>query len=231
MSGPVRIGIIDSGVWTDHPHIGGIAGGATVEPDSYLPGYVDFLGHGTAIAALIHALTPSAELLAVRVFDRTLATSIDRVIRAIDWCLLNDVQIVNLSLGTGNPAHYELFAAAVERTENADGALVSAYETNGRPLLPGSMPGAIGVKADEECPRNEYHCIESNGSLVFSASPYPLDIPGVPRNHNLNGVSFAVAHISAHLARRRLLYGAIVDWKQVLLDGVSIPESKRVVLS
>jgi len=43
------------------------------------------------------------KLIAVKVFDRTLATNRDTVIRAIDWCLQNEIDIINLSLGTANP--------------------------------------------------------------------------------------------------------------------------------
>ncbi len=221
MSGAIRIGIVDSGVHVDHPHVGGIAGGITVETDGYLPEFVDCLGHGTAIAALIHALAPAAELYAVRVFDRSLTTSIRRVMRAIDWCLDNEIQIVNLSLGTMNPAHRAAFAAALERVQAAGVALVSAYEMNGQPMLPGCMPGTIGVTADADCPREWFGCTEREGKMVFSAPPYPREIPGVRRERNLHGVSFAVAHISAHLARRRALCGAEADWEQLLTQFAS----------
>ncbi len=216
MSGTIRVGIVDSGVHKEHPHVGGIAGGVTVEADAYLPEFVDCLGHGTAIAALIHALAPEAELYAVRVFDRMLATSIRRVMRAIDWCLDNEMHIVNLSLGTTNPAHRTAFAAALERVEAAGAALVSAYEMDGQSMLPGSMAGAMGVTTDADCPREKFGCTEREGKLVFSAPPYPREIPGVRRERNLNGVSFAVAHISAHLARRRAVYGAEASWEQLL---------------
>jgi hypothetical protein len=216
MSGAVRIGIVDSGVYQEHPHVGRIAGGVTVEADAYLPEFVDCLGHGTAIAALIHWLAPEAELYAVRVFDRTLTTSIRRVMRAIDWCLENEMHIVNLSLGTGNPAHRAAFAAALARVDAAGATLVSAYEMNGQPMLPGSMAGAIGVTTDADCPREKPRCREREGELVFSAPPYPREIPRVRRERNLQGVSFAVAHISAYLARRRAIGGIEMSWGELL---------------
>jgi hypothetical protein len=198
---PVRIGIVDSGVHVEHPHVGGIAGGITIEDSGCTSDYVDCLGHGTAVAALIHALAPAAELMCVRVFDRNLATSIDRVIRAIDWCLHNDIQIINLSMGTVNLRHRDSFLAAIERAKNKGTVIVTALELNGEPMLPGCLPGVIAVAADPECTREEYRVAEREGKKVFFAPPFPLDITGVPREHNLSGVSFAVAHISAHLAR------------------------------
>jgi hypothetical protein len=36
---------------------------------------------------------------------------------------------------------------------------------------------------------------------VLFAAPYPRDIPGVPRERNVKGVSFAVANATAFVAR------------------------------
>jgi hypothetical protein len=216
MKTAVRVGIVDSGVHAQHPHVGGVAGGITVEADSYSADFLDRVGHGTAIAALIHSLAPSADLLAIRIFDHSLATSIRRVIRAIDWCLENDVQIINLSLGTTNPDHRDALEAAVDRVKSSGAVLVSAFAMDGRSMLPGSLAGVIAVSADPDCSREEYRVDEHDGKKVFYAPPYPREIPGVPRERNLNGVSFAVAHISAHLARRWASYAPASDWEQVL---------------
>jgi hypothetical protein len=67
-------------------------------------------------------------------------------------------------------------------------------------MLPGSLPSVIGVTEDPTCPRKSTRFIESPTSHA-AACPYALDIHGVPREHNLHGVSFAVAHVTAHIAR------------------------------
>ena len=115
MTTPVRIGMIYTGLNAAHLHVGNIAGGVTIGPEGETAGYQDQLGHGTAIAALLHQQAPEAQLIAIKVFDRTLATNRDTVIRAIDWCLQNEIDIINLSLGTANPAHRIQFEDAVRR--------------------------------------------------------------------------------------------------------------------
>jgi hypothetical protein len=67
--------------------------------------------------------------------------------------------------------------------------------------LPGILPGVIAVQLDWICPRDEYRVIESNGRMVVAASGYPRDIPGVPRDRNLKGLSFAVANVTGFVAR------------------------------
>ena len=203
MSSPIRIAMLDSGVYTGNPHIERpVQGGITLSADGEQEGFDDTLGHGTAVCALLQKMAPDAELFAVKVFDRRLATTASNVLRAIDWCVRNQMDVINLSLGTSNLEHRPLFLAAVERVHAAGATLVSAYEVNGTPMLPGSLPGVIGVVEDPDCPRETWRVIRNEPPRV-AACPYPLDIAGVPRERNLRGVSFAVAHVSAHVARLR----------------------------
>ncbi len=188
---------MDSGVCCTHPHVGKIVDGVTITSDGVAAGYDDVLGHGTAVASVIHFVNPEADLVAVKIFDRKLATSLPVVIRAIDWCLEQDIQVINLSLGTVNPEHRRGFEEAVERCAAAGTVIVSALEMNGVAALPGSLDGVVGVVEAEE-----YASLERNGKIVYSAPPYPRNIPGVPRERNLSGVSFAVGRVSAEIARR-----------------------------
>lgn len=200
MSRPVRIAMLDSGVFVAHPHISRpVRGGITITPEGTSPGYEDTLGHGTAVCALMQAMAPDAEVFSVKVFDQRLATSASIVVRALDWCLDQGIDIVNLSLGTANPEHRTKFAIAAECVQAAGAVLVSAYEVNGVLMLPGSMPGVVGVVEDARCEREDVRLM-LDGRMRVGACPYPLDIAGVPRERNLRGVSFSVAHVSARLA-------------------------------
>ena len=195
MNRPVRIGVLDSGVGRTHPHVGKIVDGITITANEAIAGYEDHLGHGTAVAAIIHHLNPDADLVAVKIFDGKLATSLRAVIRAIDWCLDHDIQVINLSLGTLNSEYRSAFADAVDRTRAAGAVIVSALEINGEAALPGSLAGVVGVMEADD-----YQVCHRYGKPVYTAPPYPRDIPGVPRERNLKGVSFAVARISAKVA-------------------------------
>ena len=195
MSRPVRIGVLDSGVCRSHPHVGRIVDGVTITADGAIAGYDDLLGHGTAVASVIHHVNPEADLLAVKIFDRKLATSLPVVIRAIDWCLEQDVQVINLSLGTVNPEHRRSFEEAVARCAAAGTVIVSALKMNGEAALPGSLDGVVGVVAAEED-----RFFEHEGRMIYSAPPYPRDIPGIPRQRNLHGVSFSVGRVAAQIA-------------------------------
>jgi len=235
MTTPVRIGMIDTGVNAAHPHVGNIAGGVTIGPEDETPGYQDQLGHGTAIAALLHQQAPEAELIAVKVFDRTLATNRDTVIRAIDWCLQNEIDIINLSLGTANPSHRTQFEDAVHRIRALGKAIVSAHDVNGALALPGCLPGVIAVVSDTTC-SDVIHVLKPgetsgsakpaelsaarSGKIIFAASPYPREIPGVPRERNLHGVSFAVARVTAALVGLWPATRVSQDWESTLANAL-----------
>ena len=200
MSRPVRIGVLDTGVCPTHPHVGKIVDGITITVDGEMAGYVDTLGHGTAVASVIHHLNPEADLVAVKIFGGKLATSMQVVVRAIDWCLERDIQVINLSLGTLNPEHRITFEDVVARAQAAGALIVSALEMNGKAALPGSLAGVVGVMETDPADGVEYQAYHRYGKLVYTAPPFPRDIPGVPREYNLKGVSFAVARVSAKVA-------------------------------
>jgi len=199
----VRIAVIDSGVHERHPHIGRIAGGLSIGPNSEIEegAYVDFLGHGTAVMAAIQEKAPEAEYFAVKLFQNSLRSTADRLIQALEWAIDNRMHVINLSLGTRNPAHAERFAATAGRAAQQGVLLVSARESGGEPCWPGCLPGVIGVDLDWECNRNRYRCEEADGVFRVFASGYPRSLPGMPRERNLNGISFAVANMSGFVAR------------------------------
>ena len=180
----LRIAVIDSGVNPSHPHITRVSGGWVGLPEK---DFLDRLGHGTAVMAAIQEKAPDAEYFAVRIFDRELRTNIETLLAALQWSMDQDVDIINLSLGTSNPAHAEKFAPFLSRAIIVSPA--GAY--------PGDLPGVIRVAPDPRCPRDQYR---AEGEM-FYASPYPRPMPGVPREKNLNGVSFAVANMSGLVAR------------------------------
>ena len=198
----VRIAVVDSGVHADHPHVGGVSGGIAIGSAGDLSNdYVDRLGHGTAVAAAIREKAPECELLAVRVFERTLTATGQALVAAIEWSALQGVQLINLSLGTSNQEHASALAAAVAKAAAHGSIVVSAAPQEGAAWLPGGLPGVVAVDVDWDCPRDECRVLTASDSGVrLSASGYPRPIPGVPPERNFSGLSFAVANATGMLA-------------------------------
>jgi subtilisin family serine protease len=198
----VTVALLDSGVHGDHPHVGGVRGGRSFLDGTDADDFVDRVGHGTAVAAAIREKSPAVDLIAGRIFDRQLATNVDVLVRAICWAADQGAQLINLSLGTTNPAHAEKLAPAVSYAGERGSIVVSAREWNGATWLPGSLAGVVGVVADADLDREAIDVTAIDGGLPhFRAAPFPRPIPNVPRERNLSGVSFAVANVTGFLAR------------------------------
>jgi len=201
----VRIAVVDSGVHPDHPHVGVVSAGIGFAPEARpVADTVDRLGHGTAVAAAIRDHAPDAELVPVKVFDGELRATAEVLEAAIDWAVRAGVDVINLSLGTANPTHEPRLRAAVDRAAVAGVLLVAAGPDGGVRWLPGSLPGAVPVLVDWECPRDQVR-VGVDGPVtthrvIVRASGYPRPIPGVPPERNLKGVSFAVANATGLLA-------------------------------
>jgi subtilisin family serine protease len=163
--------------------------------------FVDRIGHGTAVAAAIRDKAPDVELLAVRIFDAVLATNADRLASAIVWSADQGARLVNVSLGTPNPARESVLREAVDYAVSSGAIVISAYEVGFDLWLPGSLSGAVGVNVDWHLSRDEVSVDESREPALWRASGLPRPIPGVPPERNLSGVSFAVANVTGFLAR------------------------------
>ncbi|HKW00917.1 MAG TPA: S8 family serine peptidase [Vicinamibacterales bacterium] len=198
----VRIGVVDSGIHAAHPHIRGIAGGAAISEDGASSGdVIDRLGHGTAVAAAIREKAPDAALLAIKVFDRTLATTGRTLAAAIRWAAAQRVAIINLSLGTTNRDHEPALARAIAEARAAHAIVVAAAPQDGLDWLPGALADVIGVELDWACPREACAVqVRPDGTVRLAASGFPRPIPGVAPADNLKGASFAVANASGLLS-------------------------------
>ena len=208
----VRVAVIDSGAHAGHPHVGAVDVGVSFDAAGVRgDDTVDRLGHGTAVAAVIREKAPEATIVPVKVFDRELRATVEALVAAITWAVEAKVDLINLSLGTANPAHQPRLGEALVQAARAGVVLVAAAEQEATRWLPGSLPLAVGVTLDWECPREQAMVDVTQEGAVrrirARASGYPRPIPGVPPAHNLKGISFAVANVSGllclHLSRGR----------------------------
>ena len=198
----VRVAVIDSGVHATHPHVQGVWGGIGVDDEGRAhEDFVDRLGHGTAVAAVIREKAPDAEVYAVKVFDRDLRATARALIAGLQCAREASARIANLSLGTENADHQADLATEVAEAQSAGVLIVAAGPQDGRRWLPGSLPGVVSVTMDMRVPRDACEISISGDAVAVAACGYPRPIPGVPPERNLQGLSFAVANASGMLAR------------------------------
>jgi hypothetical protein len=206
----VRVAIVDSGINPHHSHVREVAGGVsirllesgTIEFDE---GHLDRLGHGTAVAGIIRAKAPEADLYSVKVFDQELRTHAAAIAGAIRWAIENEMHLVNVSLGTQQIEHRELLWKACCEAEAHNVMVVAASEPASDEMYPASFSNVISVEGDDRCGWNEHFFLPAPAPH-FCAHPSPRPLPGRPQNRNLKGHSFAAAHITALAASLRAEY-------------------------
>lgn len=135
----VKVGIIDTGVRSNHPDLkiaGGISfvnGTSTFEDDE---------GHGTHVAGIIGALNndigtigiaPEAEIYAIKSLNKSGIGILSDVIAGVDWAIQNNLDIINLSLTSDQGSSF--LKAVLDKAYN-NGMLIIAASGNSQTTLP-----------------------------------------------------------------------------------------------
>ncbi len=106
-------------------------------------------------------------------------------------------------------------------TTAASRTLVDVAVLGGGPA--GALVDVVGVMADWDCARDAIAFDEpATGGLRVTTSAFPRPIPGVPKERNLSGVSFAVANATGFLARAcegRAALRSVADVQRLLLGA------------
>jgi len=178
-----RIGIIDSGVDTEHPQLVGKIN--TSISCSYVTGESDISdsnGHGTGVTGIVTQIAPEAEIVAYKVIGADTGES-TWVIEALIQAVKDQCKIINMSLGTykcetieSELLTIEAFERAVEYAE-LNGCIVVAsagnkaldldqyYETEHMKHLPGGIKSAVTVSAKHKTALASYSNFGSDVDL------------------------------------------------------------------
>ncbi|EPE62203.1 M-protease domain protein [Exiguobacterium sp. S17] len=212
----VKVSVVDTGI-SAHPDLT-IAGGASFS--TVTSSYADDNGHGTHVAGIIAArnngigtvgIAHEASLYAVKALEANGSGSLSSIIAGIDWSISNQMDIINLSLGTTSPS--TTLQQVVDRANNAGILVVAAAGNNGRAdgsgdlvNYPARYSSAIAVAATDI----------NNNRASFSATGSTVEVaaPGVNINSTLSsggygqlsGTSMATPYVAGNLALMKQAY-------------------------
>ncbi|AWK84877.1 subtilisin-like serine protease QhpE [Azospirillum thermophilum] len=200
----MRIAVIDSGIAPGiAPGSVTASGAATVRSAAafvltddgvaQVPARPDRVGHGSAVAAILRALAPAAELVDAQVFGAAPVTSAAAVAAGLRWAVGQGARLATLSFGL--PADRPVLRAAVEEALAAGVLLVAASPARGGPVWPAAYPGVLAATGDARCRPGEVSVLPA----AFGACPRPLDAADGERPR-AGGASLAVAHLAGILA-------------------------------
>lgn len=220
----VKVAVIDSGAATTHGNLNQIRAGFDVinKRVDRTTWNIDSIGHGSHCAGVIAAadpawgirgFAPEAEVHVCKLFP---GGQISQLIDALEYCIEQQIDVVNLSLGGGAPS--EALERQIVRARQAGVACIAAAGNSSSAVqYPAASPNVLAVAAIGklgEFPPDSYHAetvgpdVDMQGyfSARFSCYGPQVDVcaPGVavvsavpPNNFAAwDGTSMATPHVT-----------------------------------
>ncbi|MFD2117528.1 S8 family serine peptidase [Paenibacillus yanchengensis] len=211
----IKIGVVDTGVDFNHPDLRHtlIHGVNLVYP---LRPPVDDNGHGTHIAGIIaasnkyHGMTgvaPGALIAPVKAFDEFGSAFVSDIILAIEWCVQNRMDIINMSFGMKkrNKALLDAVTAAYQ-----SGIIIVASSGNDgkRSTIdyPARYTQTIAVGATSKLRKVAPFSNRSNSIDIFAPGDKITSLWPQNSYHEMSGTSMATSHVSGAIALLLALY-------------------------
>ena len=225
----IKVAVIDSGAFVDHEDLEAAGGRNLTETGDPATAWKnDIVGHGTHVSGTISALrnakvifgmAPKVTLYSLRIFP---GGKLSSLIRALTWCIENEIDVVNLSLG--GPNHSPTLEQKI-REAHARGVacIVAAGNDKGPVNYPAKYDQVLAVAAigkEGTYPEDSRHArhapknVPKDGyfSAAFTSHGKEIDVcgPGVAIVSTVNiankyaawdGTSMACPHIAGLAAQ------------------------------
>lgn len=218
----VKVGVLDSGIDTDHRDLK-VAGGVCTYEEFCSPGvsYDDDEGHGTHVSGIIAALAngtgvvgiaPNVELYSIKALSEFGSGTTTSIVRGIEWAIVQDMDILNLSITSDEDE--PVIANALRVAYDKGMLLVGAAGNKGvaetsTVTYPAKYTTVIAIGAVTS--KNTKLLESSVGSEVEFTAPgeqvfstYPMEWDFTDENADgytmLSGTSMAAPHVTGLLA-------------------------------
>jgi len=248
----VKVAVVDSGAAAQtHADLRAIHAGVdlTTTPQNAVQWNDDTIAHGSHCSGIIagarngggvRGFAPDAEVHEARIFP---GGRISSLIDAIDYCIDNSIDVVNMSLGTGGSSQIMLQKLS-QAKDLGVACIVAAGNTGGPVQFPGTSPDVLTVSAigqDGEFPETSYHAkqrwsagttdqgyfsaqFSCHGPEVGVCGPGVAVVSSVPANGfaSWDGTSMATPHIAGLAV---LILAHHPDFQS---DAMRLPSAARV---
>lgn len=229
----VKVAVMDSGIdihndlntkkWVDFSE----------KVEGYKP--LDSTGHGTNIAGIIGAqdnkygivgIANKADLYSVKVLDEDNAASISTIIKAIEWCIENKVDVINMSFGVNKDS--EALRNAIKRAyENNIVLIASAGNNCSTVQYPAKYEEVISVgSVDPKLEKSSFSSLEEPD--VYAPGEGAKTLGYLGSYEEVDGSSIAAAHVSGVAAALKGVFKNTSNkdiYDAIINNGVKVDEN------
>ncbi|MEK5415346.1 MULTISPECIES: S8 family serine peptidase [unclassified Paenibacillus] len=104
--------------------------------------------HGTICAGIIKHYYPEIHMYSLKILSETLNGNIQKLYSALEWCVQNDIQVVNVSLGSHCSADLLETQKVINKVAGQGLIIVCAASNHDYITYPASFSNVIGVKRE-----------------------------------------------------------------------------------
>lgn len=165
--------------------------------------------HGTAVASILREVAAEVTLSSVRVVDEQGRGSSEHLRAALDFCIRERFDVVNLSLGTRKRELLLDVYDLVDQAAVAGVVLVAATDNQGAPDYPAACTSLLSVdRIDTPDPFTLRFRPGHRVAFLARGHDVPVRSPtGAPLR--VSGASFACPHVAAFACRLRAAWSAL----------------------
>lgn len=179
----IKIAVVDSGAATTHRNLTAVGPGASVVGDDREAWTRDTIGHGSHCAGIIaggplshgsgiRGFAPAAQIHVVRIFP---GGRFSDLVAALDYCMENGIDVVNLSLGGGEPSRI-IEERLVRAKEMGIACIAAAGNSGGAVQYPALSTNCLAVAAIGkwgEFPGDSFHAQQALEGFRSSDGLFP----------------------------------------------------------
>lgn len=228
----MNVVIIDSGLSIYHKfkHIRNVYGVSILKNNNTIKVgncISDEIGHGTIVANILDDnLTVEIDLFVIKIFEKSLISSIDLMVYALDYCYKNiDCNIIQVSLGSLYTS--KELKNAIENLSNKGVTIISAFDNESSISYPAAYKDVIGVDISNKYSKlNKFDAFNTNIVDIQGADVFYRTYGLLDKRIIVRGSSFLCSYISAiilnnepHKFGKKNTFEILKKYAEVVWDG------------
>ncbi|MCE3203135.1 S8 family peptidase [Paenibacillus sonchi] len=164
---------------------------------------LDYIGHGTAVAHIIHTINNNVDLLSFRICNDVMDVDEEGLLYLLEYIYDNiEVDIINISAGITYLTKYKELDEVCRKLYQKGVVIVSAFDNDGAISYPAAFNEVVGVDVrDEYKNRNDIYYVKNSIIDIFVPNIYYRTM-SKDKKTILKGSSFAAAKITGLLSQK-----------------------------